>query len=522
MSINKKIASYFFYGGLYGLSISIPVSKFGTSLGMILLSLGWLLEWNWKQKRILLKKNKLTLLLSTSIFLIFFLGLFYSQNIEYAMKDLKIKAPLLILPIIFGLSDITLYRNKIISVLILFSVSAITASVIGFVSYHIKLNHGFVLDLRTMSPFISMIRLSLILCFGFGFSLWGICVLNSKYKWLLLILIIWTIYFFVMSQSLTGIVLLPIILIYFLFYVLKKDFKLAISLCVILFALLTWIGIETKEISTLVLASKELKIKETTLSGRKYNHDLEVPFRENGYLIYDNFCEEEMRQEWNKISDKKYDDPCKGFNYSSVLIRYLSSRGLGKDSVGVSKLSKLEIDAIQNGVTNVYYINRNPLFRRIHVGFMEVRDAYEFNRYSGRSIASRFIYAVTGYQIFKDNFWFGVGTGDVKDAFVEEYKKSVFFQKPCDKKSHNQFITTALSLGLFGVIIFIGCLIVLYKSYSGSLHYLFILGQTILLISMLWEDTLETQAGVAIFGLLLNLFLFEKKDEKTAKNLLIV
>ena len=222
-----------------------------------------------------------------------------------------------------------------------------------------------------------------------------------------------------------------------------------------------------------------------------------------------------MREEWNKRSARKYDDLFKEFNYSSILIRYLSSRGLGKDSVGVSKLTNSEVDAIQNGVTNVYYLNKNALFKRIHVGFMEVRDAYEFNRYSGRSIASRFIYATTGYQIFKNNFWFGVGTGDVKDAFVQQYKKSILFQQSCDKKSHNQFITIALSLGLCGAFIFIGSLIILYKRYTGTLNYLFFLGQIILITSMLWEDTLETQAGVAIFGLLLNLFLFEKKLENT-------
>ncbi len=425
------------------------------------------------------------------------------------MKDLKIKVPILIIPVVFGLSNIRLDRNKIIGILILFSASAITASIIGFVSYQVKLNQGFVLDLRSMSPFISLIRLSLILCFSFGFLLWGLSVLNSKFKWFLLILIIWIIYFLVICQSLTGIVLLPVISIYFLFFILKKDLRLAIPLFVIIFGLLTWIGIEIKEISTLVLASKDLKIKEKTLSGRKYNHDLNIPFRENGHLIYDNFCEKEMKQEWNQISAKKYDHPFKDFNIGSVLIRYLSSKGLSKDSVGVSKLSKLEVDAIQNGVTNVYYVNRNPLFKRIHTGFMEVMDAYQFNRYSGRSIASRFIYAATGYQIFKDNFYFGVGTGDVRDAFVEQYKKNRTFQKLCDKRSHNQFITIALSEGLFGVIVFLGCLVLIYKQYKGSLNYLFTLGQTILLISMLWEDTLETQAGVAIFALLLNLFLFE-------------
>ncbi|MAW66043.1 MAG: hypothetical protein CMD18_07610 [Flavobacteriales bacterium] len=513
MPNNKKIALYFFYAGLCGLSISISVSKFGTSLGMILLSFAWFLEWNWKEKIFLFKKNKLILLLSISLFLIFVLGLLHSQNIDYAMNDLKIKAPIMILPVIFGLSNITLDRNKIMGVLILFSASAVIASIIGFISYQIELNQGVVLDLRSMSPFISLIRLSLILCFGYGFSLWGISVLNSKFKWILLLFIIWIIYFFIVSQSLTGIVLLPVISIYFLFFVLKKDLKLAISLCVIILGLLTRIGIEIKEISTLVLSSKDLKIKKTTLNGRKYEHALDVPFRENGHLIYDNYCEKEMRQEWNKISAKKYDHPCKGFNYSAVLIRYLSSRGLGKDSVGVSKLSQLEIDAIQNGVTNVYYINRNPLFKRIHIGFMEVMDAYQFKRYSGRSIASRFIYAATGYQIFKDNFWFGVGTGDVKDAFVEQYKKNRLFQKYCDKRSHNQFITIALSEGLFGIVLFVGCLVLLYKRYMGSLNYLFILGQTILLISMLWEDTLETQAGVAIFSLLLNLFLFETKSK---------
>ena len=92
MPNNKKIALYFFYAGLCGLSISISVSKFGTSLGMILLSFAWFLEWNWKEKIFLFKKNKLILLLSISLFLIFVLGLLHSQNIDYAMNDLKIKA----------------------------------------------------------------------------------------------------------------------------------------------------------------------------------------------------------------------------------------------------------------------------------------------------------------------------------------------------------------------------------------------------------------------------------------------
>lgn len=517
MSSSKKISIYVFYAGLFGLSISVSVSKFGTSLGMILLSLALLLEWNWEQKRKLFKKNKCSLILSASLFLIFLLGILNSDNIVYGLKDLKIKAPLLIIPVVFSLSEVKLNKKIVLIALILFSLAAIVASFIGFLSYQINLGKGVLLDLRTMSPYISLIRLSLILCFGFGFSLWGVSVLKSKYKWLLLIFNFWIIYFLVSAESLTGIVLLPIISIYYLLFVSKRDSRLAISLGLIVFGLAIWIGFELKEISTIVFANKKSEIKEFTLNGRKYSHYRDIRFRENGHLVYDNFCEEEMRQEWDKLSTKKYDYLFKDFNYGSILIRYLSSRGLSKDSIGVSKLSSMEVSAIQNGTTNVYYINRNPLFKRIHVAFMEVRDAYELKRYSGSSIASRFVYVTTGYQIFKDNFWFGVGTGDVKDAFLEQYKKTKLLQDGCDKKSHNQYVTTALSLGIVGIFLFIGILFLLIKNYSGPMNYLFILGQIIVLLSMLWEDTLETQAGVAVFGLLLNLFIFQKKADNILK-----
>ncbi len=512
---NKTIAFYVFYAGLFGLSASIPVSKFGTSLGMILLSLAWFLEWNWKDKLLLFKHNKLFLILSSSLFLLFVFGLVHSENIAHAMKDLKIKAPLFIIPIVFGLSGIRIERNKIITALALLSASGIVASIIGFISYSIKINHGEILDLRAMSPFISLIRLSLILCFAFGFVLWGLNAIRSKYKWFLIIPNLWIVYFVVVSESLTGIILLPIVSIYFLFFILKRDFKLAISLFIILLGCALWIGIELNKIGSLVCTNHSSTIEEYTLNGRIYNHNTKVLFRENGHLIYDNFCEEEMEQEWNKRSVKKYRDAFRNYKYSSVLIRYLASRGLSKDSVGVSKLSNIEIEAIQNGITNVYYIDRNPLFKRLHIGIMELRDAYEHNRHTGRSIASRFIYAATGYTIFKDNFWFGVGTGDVKDAFLNEYKKNPKLEGGCDKRSHNQFITTALSLGVFGLVLFVGIFIVLIKKYSGSLSYLFLLGQIILLLSMLWEDTLETQAGVAVFSVLLNIFLFERKFKKT-------
>ena len=511
MPINRKIAFYIYFAGLFGLSASIPVSKFGTSFGMILISFAWFLNWNWKEKLSLLKEHRIPLIASVSLFLIFVFGLIHSENIDYALKDLKIKAPLFILPIVFALSGFKLDRRRIIIALIILTSSGVTASIIGYISYDIRTTQGEILDLRCMSPFISMIRLSLILSFGFGLGLWGFSKLKSNLKWLLLIPVCWIFYFIVCAESLTGLVLIPVLSLYFMFFILKRNRSLAFGLGAILLMSSIWLAFKLTDISSLVFANNSYKYNEKTLNGRKYKHNIKVLTRENGNLLYDNLNEEEMIKEWALRSSLRYNDTINGFNVGAVLIRFLTSKGISKDSVGVSLLTNDEIKAVERGVPNVYYLTANPIARRIHVGFMEIRNAIENKKYVGSSIASRYIYVRTGFQIFKDNFFFGTGTGDVKDEFMDKYKnlntKEVYF----DKRSHNQYLTLAITLGVFGLIIFVGIISLLMKTYNGTLIYTFFLGQLILLLGMIWEDTLETQAGIAIFSLLLNLFLFEKK-----------
>jgi hypothetical protein len=82
------------------------------------------------------------------------------------------------------------------------------------------------------------------------------------------------------------------------------------------------------------------------LSGNLYHHDFEQGLRENGHLVYVYVCEEELRQEWNKRSEIKYDDDLNGYILGSTLIRYLASKGYRKDSVGVSKLTSDDIELI--------------------------------------------------------------------------------------------------------------------------------------------------------------------------------
>jgi len=105
-----------------------------------------------------------------------------------------------------------------------------------------------------------------------------------------------------------------------------------------------------------------------------------------------------------------------------------------------------------------------------------------------------------GLSVFKKNLIFGVGTGDVISESVNELNNShlVFLSKHYTG-AHNQYLQTAMSLGLFGLIILILCIIYPLKYYFQTKFYVgicFILivvmaamGDTILRASSLYFFT---------------------------------
>jgi len=191
----RKFADNLFVFGCFTLSASIPVSKFTTSVSLFLIALSWFLQWNWKEKKQLLLVNKELVLTVTLSYYIFLFGLFYSSDIDYALKDLKIKIPLLAIPVLF-LTGVQLKKQQVLIALYLLSASAIVASIIGFICYNLKIRTtGEITNLRQLSPFISHIRLILILCFGFGLFVWALTQLKSKIKYLLILPTLWILYF---------------------------------------------------------------------------------------------------------------------------------------------------------------------------------------------------------------------------------------------------------------------------------------------------------------------------------------
>ena len=127
---------------------------------MISLITNWLLELDFRRKLEQIKADK-SILIFSAIFLIHVLWLINTQNYKYAFHDLGNKAILILFPIIIGTSKI-LSITKIKTILIWFSLAVVSSSVIstmilvGVVDLNVQ-------DIRDISPFISHIRLSLLI-----------------------------------------------------------------------------------------------------------------------------------------------------------------------------------------------------------------------------------------------------------------------------------------------------------------------------------------------------------------------
>ena len=125
----KDIHRTIYLTGLALLGISLPVSLFAMSVSELLLSINWILEGSFRKKIQILKQRK-SLLFIISIYLVHILGLIYSEDINYAFHDLKIKLPFLALPIIIGTSE-TLSRKQVKYLLLLFISTVIVNSFIS-------------------------------------------------------------------------------------------------------------------------------------------------------------------------------------------------------------------------------------------------------------------------------------------------------------------------------------------------------------------------------------------------------
>ena len=106
--------------------------------------------------------NKVALAI-VAIYLLHVIGLIYTSDFQYAFKDLKVKLPMLILPLV--LSSVQPLKKKLFDLLMLIYVlSVFVATCISF-GYYLRNDYG---DIREISHFISHIRFCLNIVMAMG------------------------------------------------------------------------------------------------------------------------------------------------------------------------------------------------------------------------------------------------------------------------------------------------------------------------------------------------------------------
>ena len=85
--------------GLLLLAAALPLGKFFMSVAQFVILGSWLLDWDWKSKWERLKANKIFVPIFL-FYLVVIIGVFYSENKHEALRELKVKLPLLVIPVL--------------------------------------------------------------------------------------------------------------------------------------------------------------------------------------------------------------------------------------------------------------------------------------------------------------------------------------------------------------------------------------------------------------------------------------
>lgn len=515
---NKEYHDLIYILGLMMLASSLTLSYFMMSVAQFTLLGNWLLGGYYREKLVRFLKNKV-LWIFTGIYLLHLAGIFYSHDLSYALKDLRIKLPFLALPIIFATSG-ALSQKQLNLILIAHVLGSLVATLI---SIHYYATHS-VEDMREISRIISLIRFSLNLCLDifilvYFFSRRHYFGIFSKIVFVLIAL--WFILFMLFTESFTGItVLIFSALILSVVYIFQKSsviirWSFLALLFLVYGAIFIYFRGLVKEFYN-IRPVDNTSLEYYTPYGNRYVHDIGNYITDNGNYTWYYVCYDELGPAWNQRSSICFDSTDqKKQPLKFTLVRYLTSKGLRKDKNGVSQLSNQEIALIENGVANFNDQVKGNFRNRVLNTLWEYENYKHTNDARGRSVMQRIELWQTSFRIINHHLFFGVGTGDVKNIFASQLYLDDSKLKDSGLRSHNQFLTIFIAFGLFGFIVFIFCLFYPPVKLHKFQSFLFLAFFIILLASMLAEDTLESQPGAtfAAFFYSLFVFAFRNKDD---------
>lgn len=152
-----------------------------------------------------------------------------------------------------------------------------------------------------------------------------------------------------------------------------------------------------------------------------------------------------------------------------------------------------------------------PFVREKFTGLMGIN----VNDYSSRYRANvRMVSIQTTWDIFRKNWMLGVGTGDLNDLLIEEYKRINFEEGLVHQYNpHNQYVDTAASIGILGALVLVGMMGLYYFLAIRSRDFVLLAFAMIVSFCFLTESMLARQRGVVFFTLFSSLLFVHGRSE---------
>lgn len=131
------------------------------------------------------------------------------------------------------------------------------------------------------------------------------------------------------------------------------------------------------------------------------------------------------------------------------------------------------------------------------------------------SNAARWLVWHAGFDLLKQHWLWGVGTGDIKDVLMQEYAKRNMKGALEEKlNAHNQYLETWLAQGLLGIAWLVLIFIYAFKHAFKRNNVPWMMFLVLTGFNFLFESMLNTQGGVIFFAYFYSFFFFEHKINK--------
>lgn len=520
VEINKLRENVFF--GVLLLYVSfLPFSEAFVSISAGLLLFQALVLSSWKHPSIK-AKNLASLVMLTSIFGVYLLGLIKTEDLSFGIYELRKVIFWIVLPPAFFLSP-RLSEKRFYIVLLLFSFAVFTASAIAFIrlvfSDYFQINGFREITIISHIRFSFQVVLTIII-------LTVLLMFRNKLAYkintvILISLLLWFSFFLILLKSLTGILAFIgtaiIITVFFVTKIKSKikrgiaaAFLVVVFACPVLYVIYVWNDFYNIE------KLDPQKVEKFTASGNPYYFDFSSTEKENGNWVKAYISDKELREEWNKRSEAKYDSIDRnGYPYSATLIRYLTSKGLRKDSAGVSKLTEEDIHAIQNGVANHIFIDRGfSIYPRVYQTIWELDRYFTSGNPNYQSVSQRIEFFKASLLLIRKHPWFGIGTGNWKIKYAAAYNEMNSKLQPENQgPAHNQYLNYMVKFGIVGFIFIFALLIIPVFLEGNRRNLLFWLFFASYSIANFGDANFETHMGLSFFCFFYCLFLWHSPEK---------